>query len=125
MRILLAALLLSVGALATACDETPTSEGLGPADQRYTVHGRVTALRDDEIAVAHEAIPSFVGQTGETVGMEAMTMTFRRAPSLSTEGIAVGDPVELTFEVRWRGDQRLTASAIRELPADTVLELAE
>lgn len=114
-----------VAALSTTTGCGSKEETLGPADQTYTVRGRVQAVLEDELAVAHEAIPAFVGRSGDTVGMQAMTMTFYRPANVSTEGISVGDPVELTFEVRWSGDHRLTIASIRALPADTALELAE
>ena len=38
-------------------------------------------------------------------------------------GISVGDPVELTFDVRWGGDHPMSIREIRALPADTALQL--
>ncbi len=47
-----------------------------------------------------------------TVGLQAMP------PDL-----AVNDAVEMTFEVRWKSDPRTLVTLIRQLPAETVLNL--
>ena len=77
-----------------------------PPDGTYLVEGTVESLPREgaerrEISIAHEAIPDFVNREGEEVGMDAMTMQFVVAPDVDLEGIAAGDPVEFTFEVRW------------------------
>ena len=112
---------LSIGSL-LACfagchDERPA------ADATYTVRGQVVAITATEVRVHHEAIPGFVGRNGAVVGMDSMTMPFHLAEGVDTHGIEDGDPVDLTFEVRWDADEALTATAIHELPAGTPLTL--
>jgi len=98
----------------------------------YTVRGRVASVPDpskpaSEFRVHHEPIPSFKSG-GEVVGMNAMVMPFEPlAEGVSLEDIEPGDIVELSFEVvydpvdlRVRG---YTTIAVRELPADTALNL--
>ena len=116
-----AALLLALGFV--ACDETPAPPP--PADATYQVRGRIEYLGEQRVAVHHEAIDEFVGADGEQVGMRSMTMDFVLADGVDVTGLEDGDPVALTFEVRWSGGDRLTATALEELPADTELEIAD
>lgn len=114
-----AALLLGMG-----CGKAP----LPPADQTYTVRGVIDALPDPsdkrrEYLIEHAAIPEFKNNRGETVGMDTMTMPFPMAPDVDVSGLAVGDPVELTFEVRWTGDTKLQVTKLQELPAGTIVEM--
>lgn len=108
--------------------ETGEDEAAGPADQSYTVRGEVVAPPDRErrgvrqLRVRHEAIPDFVGFDGEVVGMASMTMPFPVAPDVSLEGVEPGDPVELTFEVRWEGSPPLRIVGLRKLPPGTALD---
>ncbi|MBO6936745.1 MAG: copper-binding protein [Deltaproteobacteria bacterium] len=113
--IALAALLLS----ACGAEEAPPTE----PDGTYTVRGQIMEMGEHNLAIHHESIPDFTNREGEVSGMDSMTMMFWRPESVAVEGIEVGDPVELTFDVRWSGDHTLTISAIDELPAGTELEL--
>lgn len=115
LRIISVALLVAV-----ACGDddhrTPTS----PADQTYTVEGQVERLPREgaqirEISIAHEAIPTFVDREGAQVGMEAMTMQFEVAPAVSLDGVAPGDRVRFTFEVRWNARPMLYVTELNAL----------
>lgn len=96
-------------------------------DAVYTVRGRIEQLPEpgaarSTIQIFHEPIPSFVRPDG-TLGMNAMAMPFPVAPGLSLDGFTVGDIVEFTWEHRKTGSPRYQMTAIRKLPADTVLDL--
>lgn len=98
-----------------------------PPEATYTVRGIVEELpapasQQPEFLVQHEAIDDFVNTEGKVVGMNAMTMKFPLAQGLTYEGIEVGDPVQLTFELRYRSNPRFQTIAIEELPAGTELE---
>lgn len=103
-------------------------EASGPPDQTYTVRGEVVALPDRErgverqLRVRHETIPDFVGFEGEVVGMASMVMPFPVAAGVDLEGIEAGDPVEMTFEVRWEGSPPLRVVELRPLPEGTELD---
>jgi Cu/Ag efflux protein CusF len=91
MLLALAALLL-----AAACRPAPPPV--------YQVRGEsrqlpVAPARD--LMIRHEAIPDFKDEAGRVVGMEAMTMPFTLAPGVELGGLAPGDRVEFTLEVRW------------------------
>lgn len=104
------------------------AEPATPPDGIYTVRAEVVALPDPkrtddrQLRVRHEAVPDFVGFEGEVVGMASMAMPFPLAEGLELEGIEAGDPVEMTFEVRWEGAAPLRIVALRELPAGTELD---
>jgi hypothetical protein len=72
--------------------------------------------------VHHEAIPEFVDRKGERSGMDSMTMPFEVAEEVPLAGVAPGDKVEMTFEVRWK-DASLRVVRLTELPADADLRL--
>lgn len=86
------------------------------AIQRYEVDGIVRQLPGPggkEFMVRHVAIPDFVGSSGDTVGMDAMTMGFPVADGVDLSAIAPGDTVVFTFEVDWDGSPPLRLTAIR------------
>jgi hypothetical protein len=122
---LLLAVLLGCGGdgRAPAEDEPAT-----PPDQSYSVRGEVVALPDPrrpddrQLRVRHEAIPDFVGFEGEVVGMASMSMPFPLAAAVDLEGVEPGDPVEMTFEVRWEGSPPIRIVELRELPPGTELD---
>jgi Cu/Ag efflux protein CusF len=72
----------------------------------FTVKGVVKRLPQGqangqrELLVKHEEIPEYRDRSGKVVGMMAMTMPFYLSQTLSLEGVAVGDAVELTVEQR-------------------------
>jgi Cu/Ag efflux protein CusF len=116
MRLLcVTALVLSVG-----CGDK------GRIDE-YTVRGRITAMpegeRSKEIDVHHESIPTYKHRDGAVRGMDSMVMTFSPANDVALAGLEPGDPVEMTFEVRWDQRPALVIRRIQELPADTELKL--
>jgi Cu/Ag efflux protein CusF len=115
--------LLSLG----ACGSEPGNEPNSPSStaHTYTVRGEVRGLPEADnpassFRVRHEAIPEFVDPEGEARGMEAMTMPFPVEPE-QIEGLAVGDPVEMTFQVDWEGSPALAVLEIRKLPPGTEL----
>jgi hypothetical protein len=76
--------------------------GSAHADEAYTfkVKGVIRGLpgkglAQDELLVKHQEIPDYRDQSGKVVGMMAMTMPFYLAPGVSTEGLTIGDAVEL------------------------------
>jgi len=92
----------------------------------YIVRGEVATLPPPErptrgFYVHHEAIDDFRGSDGTIVGMDAMTMLFPLDDPALLEGLAVGDKVELTYEVNWHGEPMQRVTALRRLPADTEL----
>lgn len=105
--------------IAAACgddDRTPTT----PPDQTYTTEGRVERLprrgaEIRDISIAHEAIPEFRDREGREVGMEAMTMQFEVAEPVSLAGLAPGDRVRFTFEIRWNARPMLYVTEIDEV----------
>lgn len=113
---------LVVSALA-ACKQ----EADAPAAQ-YTVRGEIKSLPqpggDAILYVHHEAIPTFVTREGQQRGMMSMSMPFGVPAGVSLEGLAAGDKVEMTFAVHWDKNPPTQLTAIRELPADTKLELS-
>ena len=104
--------------LALGCDEKRTPE-------EYTVRGRITAMpageQSEELDIHHEAIPTYKHRDGQVRGMDAMVMTFAPASGTSLQGLAVGDPVQMTFEVRWDEHPALVIRQIQELQPDTQL----
>ena len=136
----LAATLLTVVSGGCERQPAPAVPAVGNAspakgDATYVVRGKVAELPRagdgrSGFRVHHEAIDTFVDGSGKVVGMGAMVMEFALAKGVTTSNLAVGDTVELTFEVTWKGqpplryaDHRVTA--IRTLPAATKLHFRE
>lgn len=133
--------LLSLTALLLACDRgpsTPTtpsnqSPRQTPAENAqtpdvYVVRGVVKKLpaADDPrsaFAVHHEAIPTFKGKDGSVVGMHEMTMEFPLGPGVTTDGLAIGQSISLTFEVLTGPSMKYYVTKIEPLPEGTKLEL--
>ena len=128
--------------LSTACDQQPadhapsttglTAPDTPPDDSRrtYTVRGEVVELPSpgaagSQFQVHHEAIPGFVDQHGEVVGMSSMTMPFPLGDGLQLDGLELGDKVELDFVVDWSPGRRgWSATRVSELPPDTQLDFS-
>lgn len=92
--------------------------------QRYEVDGILAQLPSGpgtELMIRHVAIPEFVSASGDTVGMDAMTMGFPPADDLDLEGFAPGDSIRFVFEVRWGGEKPLRLTAMEHLPPGTEL----
>jgi Cu/Ag efflux protein CusF len=96
-----------------------------PSAPRYTVRAEVVTLphpqaRHRQIALRHEAMPSFADESGRVVGMPAMVMPFALGASASIEGLAAGDKVEVTFAMDWR-TRAMVIERLTRLPAGTKL----
>jgi Cu/Ag efflux protein CusF len=133
--------LLSLTALLLACDRGPSTP-TPPSKQTpsptpaqnaqtpdvYVVRGVVKKLpkADDPrsaFAVHHEAIPTFKGKDGTVVGMHEMTMEFPLGPGVTTDGLAIGQSISLTFEVLTGPSMKYYVTKIEPLPEGTKLEL--
>lgn len=128
-------IVLILAALALArCEKAPPSAAApaptvpGKPDYTYTVRGQIEDLPEagrpgSSLLIHHEAIDNYVNLfvPDTEKGMNSMVMPFTPAPGLSLEGLAVGDKVEFTWELRRQGDPRTAVTEIRKLPADTVL----
>ncbi|MCP3964362.1 MAG: copper-binding protein [bacterium] len=117
-------LVLAVAALASLAG-CGGGEPEKPAD-RYKVRGVVSQLpvperSNRELFVHHEEVPGFKNIDGEVVGMDSMTMGFPLADTELPDGLAVGDKIEMEFEVRWSGGDPLAITALEKLPAETRL----
>lgn len=112
-----------------AAPEKPAAVAPTPGDRTYTTRGRITQLplKGDArlgLRITHEEIPDFLDKTGKVVGMKAHDMGFPWvAADVSLEGFAVGDLVELTFEVRYNADERHTLTRLTKLPPETPVRL--
>ena len=93
------------------------------AADRYTARGRVIALHAKEIEINTERIPAFKAVDGKVSPMEAMPMGYVIGDGVARDGLAVGDPIQLTFEVRWADANPLRLTQVVKLPADTQLAL--
>jgi len=96
----------------------------------YTVRGEVTALpaADDPTRgfyVRHEAIDDFKAPDGSVLGMDAMTMQFPLDDPTLLDGVAVGDKVELTYEINWHCAPTQRVTRLRKLPPETELEFRD
>ena len=93
--------------------------------ETYAMRGeivRLPAAGSLEIAIRHEAVPDFRDEGGKVVGMEAMTMPFTLAPEAAIAGLAPGDRVAFTLEMRWKATSDIVRiSRIERLPAGTML----
>ena len=120
-----------VGALLHAgCSGDPESKTAPgePAVQTYVVEGILTQLPSAparELMIRHVAIADFVSASGDTVGMDAMTMGFPVSEESILEGFAPGDSIRFVFEVRWGGARPLRLTAMEHLPPGTVLDFGK
>lgn len=123
MRTPTVSLVLSVLCLLVAAC-APSAAPPTPAAQ-YQVRGEILRLPEPsarELVIRHESIPSFRDESGKVVGMEAMTMPFTLAPEVAVEGLAVGDRIEFTLEVRWDDPKRFAlVTRLAKLPEGTRL----
>lgn len=104
----------------------PADESI-PA-QQYVVDGILTQLPSTpgrELMIRHVAIPGFVNASGDTVGMNAMTMGFPLGDPSIVEGFAPGDSIRFVFEVRWGASTPLRLTAMEHLPPGSVLEFGK
>lgn len=133
----IAALLLCLVALSPlpgcskepAAPPKPAAVAPTPGDRTYTTRGQITQLPmagDARLGlrITHEEIPDLLDKTGKVVGMKAHDMGFPwMVSTLSLDAFAVGDLVELTFEVRFNADERHTLTKLTKLPPQTPLKL--
>lgn len=98
---------------------------------KYTIRGQVQSLPDPahkglpELQIQHEHIPDFKDKSGKVVGMKSMVMGFPPGDGVKFPDLKVGDKVEVDFEVVWTGKVPYYFTAIRKLPADTVLDFSK
>lgn len=119
-------LTVSVGCSGTSESDPQATESA--VVQTYHVEGILTQLPSApgrELMIRHVAIPDFVAASGDTVGMNSMTMGFPVADDSLLEGFAPGDSVRFIFEVRWGGEKPLRLTALERLPAGTELEFGK
>jgi Cu/Ag efflux protein CusF len=119
MRRLLGLVTLLPALALGACDRSaPAPTG---AVASYEMRGEIVRLPpagSREIAIRHEAVPEFRDEQGKVVGMESMTMPFALAQGLALEGLAPGDRVHFTLEMRWQEPREIARIArIEKLPA--------
>lgn len=107
---------LALAVLACGGSEAPAGGGEPPTAARvYRVGAHIARLptaADPLLYLDHEAIPTFVGPSGEVEGMAAMTMPFQLADGVSLAGFAAGDPVMATLRVDWAAGQPVVVTAI-------------
>lgn len=101
----------------------------GPAQRTYSTRGRIDALpgaKAGYLMIHHARIENFLNRKGEVVGMEEMVMEFPAiVPGVRLDGLSVGDPVELTFEVRWDDEPVWVITRLVELEPEAELGLTE
>jgi Cu/Ag efflux protein CusF len=93
------------------------------ADQvfTFTVKGVVkglpgNGLAKNEILVKHEAIPTYRDEAGNMVGMHPMTMGFYLSDKVTTEGIQVGDSIEMVVEQTIKPKFNEQVVSLKKLP---------
>ena len=106
----------------------PTAKAAAAPVRMYSVRGRVVSLPDAAskrgLIVHHEKIAEFYNVRGENTGMNEMEMEFPwLASGVSTEGLAAGDAVELTFSVDWDSERMYEVTRLWKLPVGTTLNL--
>lgn len=105
----------------SACGKKSTSK----ERRAYTVRGELAqppAPNATEIYIHHEAMPDFVNAFGEKSGMKSMSMGFA-VDSVSIEGLAAGDKLEIAFVTDWDQKPALRLTKLTKLPPDTALVL--
>ncbi len=121
----LAVLALALGACGGDADDT-TAIGAVPAAV-YQVRGEVESLPEpdrpmDWIALRHEAIPDFIGITGDPDPMPAMTMRFPVAEGVDLSSVSAGDKVAFDLEIDWAAGDPARVLAVTPLPAEAELD---
>ncbi len=87
----------------------------------FTVKGVVkglpgNGLARNEILVKHEAIPTYRDEGGNIVGMHPMTMGFYLSDKVTTEGIHVGDTIEMVVEQAIKPKFNEQVVSLKKLP---------
>ena len=118
-----ASFLLSIALLQAGCGKP--AEAPSVPVETYAMRGesvRLPSPQSPEIAIRHEAVSGFRDESGKVVGMEAMTMPFGLAPGVDIAGLAPGDRVAFTLEMRWKATSDIVRiSRLEKLPAGTRL----
>ena len=117
-----AGLLAAATLFAAGCAEEPAQVDI------YRVRGVVTALPQagdpiSKLMVHHEAIPTFIGQSGANEPMAEMVMPFPTASGVAVDGLKVGDKVQLRMEVTRGEGFSYQATEITPLADDLELDL--
>lgn len=125
----LAALAAALLSLAAACRSRDAEPPAAPASARsYTVRGEVVGLPPAggprQLLVRHEPIDDFADASGKVVGMDSMVMTFVLSPSVSAEGLRVGDRVEAVLAVDFSRPM-LRIDSLRRLDPGTPLRFGK
>lgn len=114
----------------SSCDRSPATVQKPEPDAHYTTRGVVEQLpakdnRLSDFVVHHEPIDHFKAFNG-TTGMDSMSMPFPLNKSLSLDGLAIGDKVEVEFVV-WStpGHRGFEARKITKLPPETELRFGK
>jgi Cu/Ag efflux protein CusF len=119
-------LLLLAGGFA-ACDSQPTgTRDETPPPASYQLRGIVRqvdlgSIGRTQLSIHHEAIPDFVGLTGEVEGMKAMTMPFTAAESVDLTGVEPGSKISFELTVDWSAPEPALITKLQVLPPDTQL----
>jgi hypothetical protein len=132
LALLIVPIALANSAALSGCDRKPAVQPgptTLPPDQTCTTRGVITMLptpdRKRMLSIHHESIPDFKNKFGDIQPMKTHEMPFPDlAPGLSLDSFAVGDKVELTFEVRWKSDQTWLLTKLSKLNPDTDLQLS-
>jgi len=109
-------------ALAAAACSDPAPQ---PPDGRYTVRAEIVKLPTPpsrEVYLRHESIPGFRDLRGRHTGMASMTMPFHLDEAIDATTLAVGERVEVDFEVRWNDRAPLRVVRAAPLAPGTRLE---
>ncbi len=80
-----------------------------------------TQAKDRVVWLRHEAIPNFVGISGEIEGMDSMTMSFFVGDNVDLDGLEKGDKIEFELSVDWSEEIPGKVTEIKVLPAETRL----
>lgn len=95
--------LAALGSVACGGESASTTAAAGP-DAVYEVRGEIARLPEPgstDVWIRHEAIPDFRNASGETVGMDSMTMPFGVDPQTPFDELAVGDRIAFRLELDW------------------------
>lgn len=129
-RRMMTVLTLTVMMMAAGCGSDATPAAAGSKTYTYTVRGEIVQLPsaesvDQQMLIRHEAIPDFINDQGEKVGMMSMTMQFPVGKDVSLEGLAVGDAISFTFDLDWSGTPPYKVVKIEKLAAGTELNFGK
>jgi len=95
------------------------------APDHYTVKGVFKGYDEatKQIAIHHEAIPTFKNREGEESGMMSMQMSFRVGDGVDPSTLAADDKIEFEFDVEWDQSPAIKVTKVTKLPPETELAL--